>query len=142
MKRIGKALLLCALTAVLFAGCAAKTKEMPDAAEAKTEENVDATSQASATMDESGLYKLPTIESKSEKEIEQSYDVVVVGAGGAGFSAAISAASKGASVVILEQENVVGGNTSYSGAGLDIPGTGFRKLRGSKTARSFIKKIH
>lgn len=47
---------------------------------------------------------------------ESSYDVVVVGAGGAGFSAAIEAKNAGANVVLLEKMPAVGGNSLISGA--------------------------
>ena len=42
-------------------------------------------------------------------------DIVVVGAGGAGFSAAITAAQEGASVIMLEKSSVCGGNTLMQG---------------------------
>ena len=44
------------------------------------------------------------------------YDVVVIGAGGAGFSAAITASDAGRSVVLLEKMPTVGGNSLVSGA--------------------------
>ena len=44
------------------------------------------------------------------------YDVVVIGAGGAGFSAAITASDAGAKVVLLEKMPPVGGNSLVSGA--------------------------
>lgn len=44
------------------------------------------------------------------------YDVVVIGAGGAGFSAAITASDAGAKVVLLEKMPTVGGNSLVSGA--------------------------
>ena len=47
---------------------------------------------------------------------ESSYDVVVIGAGGAGFSAAIEAKNAGANVVLLEKMPAVGGNSLISGA--------------------------
>lgn len=54
---------------------------------------------------------------KAAKVPERSvYDVVVIGAGGAGFSAAIEAKDNGASVVILEKMPSVGGNSLVSGA--------------------------
>ncbi|MEG3013399.1 MAG: flavocytochrome c [Cetobacterium sp.] len=55
------------------------------------------------------------------KSIE-NFDVVVVGAGGAGLSAAISAASKGARVVLLEKMSSIGGNTLISMGGINVPG--------------------
>lgn len=42
-------------------------------------------------------------------------DVVVVGAGGAGYSAAISAAQNGAKVIMIEKSSVAGGNTLMQG---------------------------
>ena len=45
-----------------------------------------------------------------------NYDVVVIGAGGAGFSAAITARNAGANVVLLEKMPAVGGNSLISGA--------------------------
>lgn len=55
---------------------------------------------------------------KVAKDLPQnsSYDVVVVGAGGAGFSAAIEAKNAGANVVLLEKMPAVGGNSLISGA--------------------------
>ena len=48
--------------------------------------------------------------------MNSSYVVVVVGAGGAGFSAAIEAKNAGANVVLLEKLPAVGGNSLISGA--------------------------
>lgn len=45
-----------------------------------------------------------------------NYDVVVIGAGGAGFSGAIEAKNAGANVVLLEKMPAVGGNSLISGA--------------------------
>ncbi|MGL5797718.1 MAG: FAD-dependent oxidoreductase, partial [Cetobacterium sp.] len=52
----------------------------------------------------------------------ENFDVVVVGAGGAGLSAAITAASSGAKVVVLEKMSSIGGNTLISMGGINIPG--------------------
>ncbi|MDN5843927.1 MAG: FAD-dependent oxidoreductase [Alcaligenaceae bacterium] len=43
-----------------------------------------------------------------------SWDVIVIGAGGAGLAAAVSAAEHGARVVILESEKEIGGSTQLS----------------------------
>ena len=51
------------------------------------------------------------------------YDVVVLGAGGAGMSAALFAAIAGAKVLLVESTAQVGGTSAYSAATTWIPGT-------------------
>ena len=46
-------------------------------------------------------------------------DILVIGGGGAGFAAAISAANEGANVVLIEKASVVGGNTMMAGAAIN-----------------------
>ena len=43
-------------------------------------------------------------------------DVLVMGGGGAGFAAAITAAQNGAKVILIEKSSVLGGNTMVAGA--------------------------
>ena len=47
--------------------------------------------------------------------IEKTADVVIIGAGGAGLSAAVSASSAGSSVIVIEKGAAVGGNTLRAG---------------------------
>lgn len=49
--------------------------------------------------------------------IEETYDVVVVGAGGAGMAAGAAAAQAGATVVVVETNAAIGGNTLMAGGG-------------------------
>lgn len=51
------------------------------------------------------------------------FDVVVVGAGAAGLSAALFAAMRGAAVAVIERTSLVGGTSSYTAGTLWIPGT-------------------
>ena len=53
----------------------------------------------------------------------EPYDVVVLGAGGAGLSAALVAAVEGARVLIVERTQYVGGTTALSGGTTWVPGT-------------------
>ncbi len=53
----------------------------------------------------------------------EAFDVVVIGAGGAGLSAALFAAIDGARVLLVERTEYVGGTTAYSGGTTWIPGT-------------------
>ena len=52
-----------------------------------------------------------------------TYDVVVVGAGGAGMSAALFAAIDGAKVLLVESTETVGGTTAWSAGTTWVPGT-------------------
>lgn len=52
---------------------------------------------------------------KVTENIEEKTDVIVVGAGGAGLSAAVAAAQRGLNVIVLEKAHFAGGNTSVSG---------------------------
>lgn len=60
-------------------------------------------------------------------ELKDSYDVIVVGSGGAGMAAAISAKDAGADVAIFEKMPVIGGNTSKSSGGMNASETKFQK---------------
>lgn len=56
------------------------------------------------------------VAAKKAADITQTADVVVIGAGGAGLAAAVSAHQAGASVIVVEKMPKVGGNTIISGA--------------------------
>lgn len=59
-------------------------------------------------------------------------DILVIGAGGAGLSAAIAAADKGKKVIVLEKEGILGGNTNYSTGGINAAETSVQKGLGIK----------
>ncbi|WP_040833050.1 3-oxosteroid 1-dehydrogenase [Nocardia brevicatena] len=77
--------------------------------------------------------------------IDREYDVVVVGSGAAGMTAALTAAHNGLSVVILEKAAYYGGSTARSGGGVWIPGN--KALRASgrpddrEEARTYLHSI-
>lgn len=64
--------------------------------------------------------------------LQHSYDVVVVGSGAAGMTAAITAKKSGLSVVILEKAPVFGGTTAFSGGVVWIPGNPHYEAEGYK----------
>ncbi|MDY3052556.1 MAG: flavocytochrome c [Ndongobacter sp.] len=73
----------------------------------------DCLTQAGADVDE---WKARPVEKEvSSDPVEKETDVVVVGGGGAGLSAAISAAQNGAKVILIEKTAALGGNTVRAG---------------------------
>lgn len=76
---------------------------------------------AKTGADKSALISTEVIETE-KRESEYSADVIVLGAGGAGLTAAVSAADNGASVIVLEKMPIQGGNTLISGGEYAAPG--------------------
>ncbi|MEG1220448.1 MAG: flavocytochrome c [Lactococcus sp.] len=62
--------------------------------------------------------------------LKKSYDVIIVGSGGAGMTAAIEAKDAGMNPVILEKMPMAGGNTSKASAGLNASETSVEKAQG------------
>ncbi len=61
---------------------------------------------------------------------EETFDVVVVGGGGAGLAAAIEARESGCSVVLLEKNPQPGGSTAWSIGSVSSSGTPHQRKRG------------
>jgi len=73
----------------------------------------DAADQAGVTNKDA--FTSNTVETKAQDAIDETYDVVVVGGGGAGISAAAQAAQDGNTVLLIEKNAEIGGNTLVSG---------------------------
>ena len=76
---------------------------------------------------------------------KQEYDIVVVGSGAAGMTAALTAAHQGLSVVIVEKAAHYGGSTARSGGGVWIPNNEALQADGvtdtPEAARSYLHSI-
>ena len=60
------------------------------------------------------------------EDAEYDADVVIVGAGGAGMTAALTAADQGLQVLVLESQDAVGGNTVKSTGGMNAAKTAYQ----------------
>lgn len=92
-----------------------------DKAEDKTSASTSSTESAETISGASESYRTDL------DKLADSYDVIIIGAGGGGMSAAIEAKDKGLNPVIFEKMPVAGGNTLKSSAGMNASETKFQK---------------
>ena len=83
---------------------------------------------ASAALTSAGLnpedYKTSAVASAAAAEdVTKDTDIVIVGAGGAGMTAAITAADAGSSVIVVESQAMVGGNSVRATGGMNAAAT-------------------
>lgn len=116
MRKTGKkalAVILASAMALSLAGCGSKEADTTTAAETTTVEETTAE------------------ETDAETAEAQQADIVVIGAGGAGMTAAIQAVQDGATdVVVLEKMPITGGNTTRSTGGLNAAATKYQEAEG------------
>ena len=62
--------------------------------------------------------------------LRDAYDVLVVGGGGAGLMAAVEAAERGASALLVERRAEIGGSTAMAVGALSAAGTALQKAAG------------
>ena len=78
-------------------------------------------------------------ESKEDRQTEITTDTVVVGAGGAGLSAAIQMAQDGKNVTVIEKAGITGGNSSLASGGMNAAETKLQKEEGiPDTVETFV----
>lgn len=72
--------------------------------------------------------------------LKDNYDVVIIGAGGGGMAAGITAKQAGADVAIFEKMPIAGGNTSKSSGGMNASETKFQKEKGIEDSNDLFYK--
>lgn len=88
---------------------------------------IDCLTQAGADVE---ALKNVKAESKKAEDVTLEADVIVIGAGGAGLAAAVTANQAGASVIVVEKMPKIGGNTILAGGALNAVD------EGSETAKA------
>lgn len=102
----------------------------------KSFDKIDAVSGATISSDaavaalKDAYEKAKGVTSATGKVSDTSCDIVVIGAGGAGMSAALAANEKGANVIIVEKMGIVGGNTNNATGGLNASQTKIQEKLG------------
>lgn len=86
----------------------------------------DALTQAGADMDK----MTAAVAASGLEDVQMDADVVVVGAGAAGLSAALKTAQNGHSVILLEKMGVIGGASAMAGSGTMATGSKWQKEDG------------
>ncbi|GGN59659.1 3-oxosteroid 1-dehydrogenase [Actinoplanes lobatus] len=66
---------------------------------------------------------------------DHTYDVVVIGSGGAGFATALGAIDEGLSVLLIEGSAKWGGSTAMSGGGMWLPNNPLMRRAGLRDSR-------
>ena len=82
----------------------------------------------------------------SEQQWDYSFDVVVVGSGNGGQTAALCSYEMGTKdVLVIEKSNLYGGTSSISGGGVWIPGNRYAKAAGAEDsfekAKTYLRQL-
>ena len=93
-----------------------------------------------ARLEPSDLVSKNTSTTKA-KDIEETVDVVVVGAGGAGMTAAITATDAGKKVIVVESQPIAGGNSVRSTGGMNAAKTPYQDKNEFKEAAGVEKTL-
>lgn len=83
----------------------------------------------SRAVKDSGAKLIPR-EKKIVVYKDENTDIVIIGGGGAGLTASITAKDNGANVILVEKAAILGGNTNYATGGLNAANTSVQKSKG------------
>ncbi len=135
-----KVTVLLMAAAVILAGCSSGKGSQPASRPSETAKAEQTTAAEKETEAEDGK---EAGEDKADYDEVKEADVVIVGAGGAGLSAAIAAADEGAeSIIVVEKLGKTGGSLNFTSGSMSGAETIIQELDGIKdTKESYIEDI-
>jgi len=115
----------------------------PDGVSGATESSHAFLTALADTAEQAGVAEIVDADATAAAEVDYSVteaDVIVVGAGGAGMTAAYTLLDKGVSVILLEKSGVVGGNSLCSVQGINAAGSRVQESLGMDFATPELLK--
>ena len=116
---------------------------VPDAVSGATESSMAFLAALADTAEQAGASEIAEASAPTAATVDYSVteaEVIIVGAGGAGLTAAYTALEKGASVIVLEKSGVVGGNSLCSQQGINAADSSVQEALGMEFATPELLK--
>ncbi|MBY0012978.1 flavocytochrome c [Paenibacillus typhae] len=130
-KKTAAALLLILSVILVIAGCGNGNNSTNTENNASGNKSTNSAASATEAPKETEAVSGASVASYTPlDQLKESYDIIIVGAGGAGMTAALEAKAKGLNPVIFEKMPVAGGNTTKSSSGMNASETKFQKEQG------------
>ncbi len=129
-KKLTTMLILVISLMLLFPGCSNRNQNQSQSQsnETKTDTETETKTDTKAETEEPEVVTGATEASYTPlDQLKEKYDIIIVGAGGAGMCAALEAKDKGMNPVIFEKMPVAGGNTLKASSGMNASETKFQK---------------
>lgn len=128
--------------AVVLGGCSSKASSQQTAETGETKTTAAETSGEETEAKTEAKTQPETEEGSACDEVKEA-DVIIVGAGGAGLSAAIAAADEGAeSIIVVEKLGKTGGSLNFTSGSMSGAETIIQELDGIEdTKESYIEDI-